>query len=234
MRKVNSAMRKIFKKFSDSDTRADAYTDAYCRLIDRIASDDRLHASFLSAPRGRFIAPEFQDDVAVDAPISIPGGQTNSQPTTVAIMLSELDPRPGDKILDVGFGSGWTTALLAVLTGSEGWVYGIEVRDEAYEFGKSNLTRFRAETRIANFEACLGDGSVGWPEHAPFDRILVSAGAERVPPALKDQLRSGGRMVVPVDQPDGSQSLFILQKQNDGSFHERHIPGFRFVPLVNG
>jgi len=224
-------MNKFLQKFfSDGQPRGDE--DAYRALIERISDDPRLRAAFARAPRAWFLPASRLGDSARDAPIAIPGGQTNSQPTTVALMLRELDPQPGDRILDVGCGSGWTMALLAVLVGSAGRVYGMEVRDVTYEFGKANMARFREETGCDTFEMRQEDGSAGWPEQALFDRILVSAGAQAIPSALIDQLKPGGRMVIPVNEPDGSHTLSILQKQNDGSCTERRMPGFRFVPLL--
>ncbi|MEW6610372.1 MAG: protein-L-isoaspartate O-methyltransferase [Patescibacteria group bacterium] len=212
-------------------------TPVYRELIVRITKggtsmDARLASALQSAPRVWFVPKRFRRDIAVDAPLPIPGGQTNSQPTTVVIMLRELSPALGDRVLDVGFGSGWTTCLLSQLVGNAGRIYGIEVNPDTYAFGVENIEHYLAALSQNNITLLFGDGTKGWREQAPFQRILVSAGAPTVPPDLLSQLADQGRMVIPVDELDGSQSICIIDKQKDGSFSERRLHGFLFVPLI--
>ena len=199
-----------------------------------------------------------REAVDIDAPLPIGFGQTNSQPSTVAFMLELLQPKGKQKILDVGFGSGWTTALLAYIVGEEGRVFGLEIAPELFQFGAANLVgifssyqqgssphphplrdrRGRkgevadAGFRINNIDLFNKSGWEGLPEHAPFDRILVSAGASEVPKALKDQLAIKGKMVIPVDTYGGGQTIKLIEKIGKNNFQENNYPGFVFVPLV--
>jgi protein-L-isoaspartate(D-aspartate) O-methyltransferase len=157
--------------------------------------DPRIDEAFAAVPRADFLPRDQVRSAGVDRALPIGHGQTNSQPTTVRNLLAVLDPRPGDRVLDVGCGSGWTTALLAHLVGPEGEVIGVEVVAELVGFGRANL----AEQDLPWARIEPADPHVlGLPEHAPYDRILVSAEATRVPRALVDQLVEGGRLVVPV------------------------------------
>lgn len=157
--------------------------------------DARIDEAFAAVPRADFLPPEQVRSAGVDRALPIGYGQTNSQPTTVRNLLALLDAQPGDRVLDVGCGSGWTTALLAELVGSGGEVIGVEVVPELVEFGRANLAR--EELPWARIEPADPD-VLGKPEQAPYDRILVSAEASQVPRALVDQLVEGGRLVVPV------------------------------------
>src|SRR3989338_3715869 len=128
-------------------------------------------AAFLRADRKRFVPPEFQKDAYRDAPLPIGKGQTISQPATVAFMFELLQAKPGDRVLDIGFGSGWTAALLSEIVGPGGKVFALEVVPEVYEFGKRNLER----AGYKNVTTLLRSGSIGLPEHAPFERIIAGA-----------------------------------------------------------
>jgi protein-L-isoaspartate(D-aspartate) O-methyltransferase len=157
--------------------------------------DPRIDEAFAAVPRAEFLPPEQARSAGVDQALPIGYGQTNSQPTTVRNLLSVLDPRPGDRVLDVGCGSGWTTALLAHLVGPDGEVIGVEVLPPLVEFGRANLTGEQLPwARIEPAER----GVLGRPAEAPYDRILVSAEATQLPRTLIDQLVEGGRLVVPV------------------------------------
>lgn len=182
--------------------------------------------AFNKIKRKDFVLDEFKDDAEGDFALSIGHGQTISQPLTVAFMMELLNPQKGDRILDVGTGSGWTTALLAEMVGREGKVYGIELLPELKKFGENNVKKYNfiKEGRVEMF---CGDGVKGLKEKAPFDKILVSAMAGKVPTALKNQLKIKGRLVIPVS--DGI-SLFI--KESNESFFEKKHPGFTFVPFV--
>ena len=153
-------------------------------------------------------------------------GQTNSQPTTVRHLLQWLDVSPGQRVLDVGSGSGWTTGLIGHLVGPEGMVVGVEAVPALVEFGRANLAAY--DMPWARIEPAL-PGVLGLPDDAPFDRILVSAEAARVPPELVEQLAPGGLMVVPV-----SGRLCVVRRPSDPDEEaavERH-GYYRFVPLV--
>ncbi len=153
----------------------------------------RVAEAFAAVPRAHHLPLAARRRADDDGPLSIGFGQTNSQPRTVAAMLELLDVRAGQHVLDVGSGSGWTTALLAHLVGPEGSVIGVEIIPELVDFGRSCLPA-GAPARIEQARA----GVLGWPAEAPYDRILVSAEARELPAELVDQLVPDGRMVIPV------------------------------------
>jgi protein-L-isoaspartate(D-aspartate) O-methyltransferase len=186
---------------------------------------DAVGAAFEAVPRAGFLTPAQADRASYDGPIEIGRGQTNSQPSTVEAMLRLLAVEPGQRVLDVGSGSGWTTALLAQLTGPEGRVIGVELEPELVEFGAANLARsgaVGAEIRQAE------RGVLGLPTEGPFDRILVSAEPVTLPQELVDQVADGGRMVIPV----GGTMLLVVRHGDDVEV-TRH-GGYRFVPLRPG
>ncbi len=154
-------------------------------------------------------------------------GQTISQPLTVAFMLEQLQPEAGNKILDIGSGSGWTTALLANILGGRGKVIAIEIVPELKEFGEKNVAKYSfIEKMIAEF-ICT-DGSKGYKKEAPYDKILVSAAVQgEIPQAWKEQLKIGGRIVTPIDS-----SIWTIIKKSETEFEEIEYPGFAFVPLI--
>jgi protein-L-isoaspartate(D-aspartate) O-methyltransferase len=162
------------------------------------------------------------ENAALDAPLPIGFGQTNSQPTTVAMMLDWLDVDPGQKVLDIGSGSGWTTALLAHLVGPKGKVIAVELVPELLEFGRDNAER----AGVKNAEFHEADDGYGWPKSAPYERILVSAAARTLPPELIKQLAPGGRMVIPIHN-----SVWVVKKEDDETIDLVEHPGFAFVPL---
>jgi len=166
-----------------------------------------------------------------NAPIPIGHEQTISQPLTVAFMLELLQPEQGDKILDIGSGSGWQTAMLCQIVGSEGFVYAIEKIPELRDFGRDNVAKYD----FKNVEFICGDGSKGLSSQAPFDKIVAAAavypgdaGAQQIPLAWKEQLKVGGRLVLPV-----GNSIWLLIKKDQNKFEEKEYPGFAFVPLVS-
>jgi len=160
--------------------------------------------------------------------LPIGSGQTISQPLTVAFMLENLQPNPGDKILDVGAGSGWTTALLAFIVRQKngGKVVAVEIIPEVKNFGERNVEKY-GFINEGVVEYILGDGSKGYKNASPYDKILVSASAEGEPEDLKKQLKIGGRMVLPI-----KNSIWLFIKENDKDFQKKDFPGFVFVPLV--
>ena len=184
---------------------------------------DAVSAAFRAVPRAGFLPRGARFRAGFDGPITIGHGHTNSQPRTVEAMLRLLSVRPGDRILDVGSGSGWTTALLAHLTGPEGSVLGVELVPKLAQWGAGNLARTSydwASIRVAT------PGVLGWPESGPYDRILVSADARSLPDELGDQLAEEGKIVVPVR---GTMTLGIRR----GSELETSEHGsYRFVPLL--
>ena len=184
---------------------------------------DRIDQAFEVVDRANFVPKELRDAVDIDAPLPIGYGQTNSQPYTVRLMLEWLDPQPGEKILDVGSGSGWTTALLAHLVGAKGWVYAVERIPELVEFGQDNAER----TGVKNASFFQAGDEFGLPEEAPYDRILVSASADQLPQELIDQLKVGGKMVIPVQH----DILEITKKTKEDLDIKKH-GGFAFVPLL--
>ena len=185
----------------------------------------RLIRAFRNCDRARFVPDGFRENAYADIPLPIGEGQTISQPTTVAIMLELLEPVPGNKILDIGSGSGWTTALLAHAVGADGTVEGTERIGSLVAFGSRNLEN--AGITNGSIEYCPA-GRLGKPE-SRFDRILVSASAVRMPVELIDQLKPGGIMVIPVQE-----SLWKVVKNNDETVELLEYPGFRFVPLIIG
>ncbi len=141
-------------------------------------------------------------------------------------MLELLQPKKGHRILDVGSGSGWTTALLAEIVGQDGYVYAMERIKSLKEFGEENLFKLGYK----NVLFLEGNGAKGWPENAPFDRILVNASAKTIPPALTEQLKAEGKMVIPLDNAYGH--LKLLKKITSTTYEEEVYPGFAFVPFI--
>lgn len=174
-------------------------------------------------PRESFLPDSVADLAEYDTALSIGYGQTNSQPYTVAKMLEWLEVEPGNKILDVGSGSGWTTALLSHLTGKKGKVTAVEIVPDLVEMGRENCQRLR----LKNVSFHQAGQKFGWPKGAPYDRILVSASKSSVPQELIDQLKPGGRMVFP-----NLTSILEIEKDETGQVSQTEHPGFVFVPLV--
>ncbi|HSH06841.1 MAG TPA: protein-L-isoaspartate(D-aspartate) O-methyltransferase [Burkholderiales bacterium] len=160
-------------------------------------------------------------------PLPIGSGQTISQPYIVALSTDLIDPQPQHVVLDVGTGSGYQAAVLAEIVQQ---VYSIEIVDALANSARRALDALG----YRNIEVRTGDGYLGWPAHAPFDGIVVAAAAPRVPQALVEQLRPGGKMVIPVGGEFGVQYLMLITKRADGGFDERRVLPVRFVPLVPG
>lgn len=180
--------------------------------------------AFYKIKRRDFLPSDLVGEESVNAPLPIGHGQTISQPLTVAFMFESLKPGPGQKILDVGSGSGWTTAMLTEIVGPKGKVFAIERVPELKEFGQKNVAKYN----FSNVLFFCQDGSRGLPDYAPFDRIIVAAAAFEVPQALKEQLKVSGRLVIPTD----AQDIRLIERISKDKYKETIYPGFVFVPLI--
>jgi protein-L-isoaspartate(D-aspartate) O-methyltransferase len=185
----------------------------------------RVMAAMAKVPRHRFVPASYGALAYANQPLPIGHGQTISQPYIVALMTELLDPKVGDTVLEIGTGSGYQAAVLAELVAS---VYSIEIIEPV---GK-NAAALLQQLGYANIHTRIGDGYNGWPEHAPFDAIIVTAAAAQVPPALVTQLKPGGRMVIPIGGPGDVQVLHVMVKQADGSISSQRSLLVRFVPLT--
>ena len=196
---------------------------------------EKVYRAMLRVPREEFVPPEYRDMAYEDTPLPIGYGATISAPHMVAYMTELLDPDLGHRVLEVGTGSGYQAAVLAEIVAPseaprEAWghVWSIERVPELAEFARRNLERTGYADRVT---VVVGDGTLGLPEHAPYDRILVTAGAPRVPEPLLEQLASPGRMVIPVgDYLD--QYLVVVEKDEEGRVEMRRDLPVRFVPLI--
>ncbi len=195
-------------------------------IKDNWLKDKKIISAFRNIKRADFCPDSVKGFSEENSPLPIGHGQTISQPLTVAFMLELLSLREGDKVLDIGFGSGWTTALISQIIGERGRVFAIESIPEIYNFGNENISKYSfLEKKIAF--TILGDGKKGYKEEAPFDKILCSAASEEVPEELKKQLAIGGRMVIPI-----RSSIILIKKVSETEFKEEVFEGFSFVPLI--
>jgi protein-L-isoaspartate(D-aspartate) O-methyltransferase len=197
------------------------------RETGRAQLGEAVMAAMRKVPRHRFVIPGHEACAYDNDALQIGEGQTISQPYIVALMTDLLDARSGHVVLEVGTGSGYQAAVLAELVGR---VYTIEVVEP---LGQRAAERFQ-ELGYRNIVARIGDGYAGWPEHAPFDSIVVTAAAAEVPPSLIDQLKPGGRLVIPVGATGEVQQLLVIDKQADGTATRRRMLPVRFVPLTRG
>jgi protein-L-isoaspartate(D-aspartate) O-methyltransferase len=194
------------------------------QLQGRDITDPRVLAAMAKVPRHRFVPEALASRAYDDHPLPIGWGQTISQPYIVALMSQWAEVRPGDKVLEVGTGSGYQAAILAELTNR---VFSVELLPELAAAAGKRL----GEMGYGGVQGRRGDGYQGWPEEAPFDAILVTAGAPEVPRALKEQLQEGGRLVIPVGPPGRGQELLLLRKVKGELKEEKRLPVL-FVPLV--
>ena len=192
----------------------------------RASLSARVMDAIAKVPRHEFVPVADWRNAYANRPLPIGMGQTISQPFIVALMTDLMDVKPGDRVLEIGTGSGYQAALLAELAGS---VYTIEIVEPLAREAAERLKRLG----YRNVETRMGDGYQGWPEHAPFDSIMVTAAPREVPQPLIDQLKSGGRLVVPVGGQLAGQSLLLIEKQPDGRITRRNILAVRFVPLTD-
>lgn len=189
--------------------------------------DDRVMAAMAAVERREFVPPDLEYRAYDNGPLPIGHGQTISQPFIVALMTDLLNPKATDTVLEVGAGSGYQAAILARVVKQ---VYTVEIVAPLAEEAAERLRRLG----YANVAVRCGDGYAGWPEYAPFDGILVAAAAPHIPQPLVDQLKPGGRLVIPLGQPWGAQELLVIEKTADGGLNRRSVLPVAFVPLTGG
>jgi protein-L-isoaspartate(D-aspartate) O-methyltransferase len=214
MTKMNRLMREIEKEVE--------YTFDW---TGRSALSPLVMKAMRETPRGQFVPDSAQEFAYDNGPLSIGYGQTISQPFIVALMTDLLIPRPDSVILEVGTGSGYQAAVLSVLVRQ---VYSIEIVPEL----ASRSARLLASLDYSNVEVRQGDGYFGWPEHAPYDGIIVTAAAPMIPPRLVQQLKPGANLVIPVGETFSHQELMVIQKKASGEIETRNVLSVAFVPLT--
>ncbi|MCF8232518.1 MAG: protein-L-isoaspartate(D-aspartate) O-methyltransferase [Bacteroidales bacterium] len=194
------------------------------QIESRGIKDERVLKVMENTPRHKFVPGRYSKSAYDDSPLPIGKGQTISQPYIVALMTTSLDIQGSEKVLEIGTGSGYQAAILAQLVKE---VYTIEVIEELANMAEGRLKKMGYE----NVHVKWGDGYKGWPDEAPFDRIIVTAAPERIPQALIEQLKPGGKMVLPVG--DTFQLLKVVSKTADGKIKKNTITGVRFVPMIH-
>ena len=228
------ALSMLFSGATACAQPSDAYTADRARLAREIADysrsigerpNPRVISAMRAVPRHLFVPGPLRNMAYLDRPLPIGRDQTISQPSLVALMTHLLRPEEDDLILEVGTGSGYQAAVLSPLVDE---IYTIEIIGELAQEAEQRLDALG----YGNVEVRHGDGYLGWPEHAPFDGIIVTAGADHVPAPLVEQLKPGGRMVIPVGPVEAVQELRVITKQRDGTTTERTIIPVRFVPLT--
>ena len=216
---------KFFKK--DNSKNYQMKLDALINVMQSTGflNDDKVEKAIRNIPRHNFVPDSQKNEAYENSPIPIMKNQTISQPSVVARMTEWLDLREGQKVLEIGSGSGWQSAILANLVGS-GKVFTVERHSELAKFAKQNLEKLG----IKNVEILNGDGSLGLPEKSPFNRIMITAACKKVPEKLLDQLAMDGLLVAPVGE--NIQSLILLKKTHKGIVEIKNQKGYVFVPLV--
>ncbi len=191
-------------------------------------TDVRVLEAIRSLDRSEFVPEKMRSEAGQDSPLPIGHGQTISQPFVVALMTEALNPQPGERVLEIGTGSGYQTAVLSRLCGE---VYTVEVLPALAEPARERLLRLGCR----NVRFLVGDGTAGWPEEAPFDAIIGTAAPEQLPPTLYQQLRPGGRVVLPVGPPQGAQELIrVTRPLGRGEAPQvEKLLGVRFVPMTS-
>lgn len=202
-----------------------AEVSATRHLTGRSALDDRVLETLRQVPRHEFVPDHLRYGAYANHPLPIGYGQTISQPFIVALMTDLVRLRPHDVVLEIGTGSGYQAAILARLVKQ---VYSIEIVEELAVEARQRLRRLGYD----NVEVRLGNGQLGWPQHAPYDAILVAAAATDIPAALIEQLRPGGTLVIPVGAQHAAQDLLVVTKNSNGGIEERNVLPVAFVPLT--
>jgi len=188
--------------------------------------DKRVMEAMRQVPREQFVPPDLKYAAFRNGPLPVGYGQTISQPYIVALMTELLHPEPEYNILEIGTGSGYQTAILSLLCKK---LCTLEVIPQLSKAARQSLH----ELGYRNIELHIGNGYLGWPPAAPYDGIIVTAAADQIPPALLEQLKPGGRLVIPVGQPYGHQELMLVEKDSSGKSHTKDILGVAFVPMVH-
>lgn len=191
----------------------------------RSALDERVMQALGRVPRHKLVPAGDEAAAYLNRPLAIGQGQTISQPFIVGLMTDLLEVQPGEKVLEIGTGSGYQAAVLAELGAR---VYTIEI---VRPLGEEAAARLKA-LGYTSVTTRIGDGYRGWPEEAPFDAIIVTAAARTVPSALVEQLKTGGRLVIPLGESGGAQTLYVMEKQSDGKLTRREVLAVRFVPFT--
>ncbi len=210
-------------------TSADKFQEIRRWMVDtqirsRGVTDEAVLAAMEKVPRHEFVLPQYLNQAYADHPLPIGYGQTISQPYIVAFMTELLDLEKGERVLEIGTGSGYQAAVLAELTDE---VYTVEIIPELAESAAERLKRLGyTQVKVSNH-----DGYYGWEEHAPYDAIIVTCAPDHVPQPLINQLAEGGCMVIPVGPPGGYQSLWLIKKK-DGEIHTENMGGVLFVPML--
>ena len=193
------------------------------QIVMRGVVDERVLTALRKVPREEFVPENVRTESYLDGPLPIGYGQTISQPYVVAFMTEKLQPQRQDRVLEIGTGSGYQAALLGELVTD---VYSIEIVEPLAKTAEATLQRLGYK----NVHVKAGDGYKGWPEHAPFDAIIVTCAPDHVPQPLVDQLKEGGRMIIPVG-PTLAQELYLLEKRN-GQVRQSAVLEVRFVPMT--
>ncbi len=183
----------------------------------------RIIEAFQKIKRADFLPQDLKNLAESNSALPIGFSQTISQSLVVAFMLEQLEPKSGEKILDIGSGSGWTSALLAEIVGNKGKIVALEIIPELAEFGKRNTAKYNLSIQFI-----CEDGSKGYQEEAPYDKILASASGKEIPLSWKKQLKIGGIIVAPI-----RNSIWRIVKKSELKFEETEYPGFVFVPLIS-
>ena len=196
------------------------------RQIRRRGIDDpAVLAAFRQVPREDFVPEAIREFAYEDGPLPIGQGQTISQPYIVALMIDAAEVSPGDRVLEVGAGSGYAAAVISRIAAS---VVGIERQHDLVQIARERVDRLG----YRNVRIVEGDGTLGWPENAPFEAILAAASGKHIPKPLVDQLAPGGRLVMPIGDPGGVQELIKVLKRPDGTTTRESLGRVRFVPLI--
>jgi len=195
------------------------------QIEERGLRDPAVLAAMQTVPREAFVSEQYREYAYDDGPLPILEGQTISQPYVVALMTEMLKLKPGDRVLEIGTGSGYAAAVLSRITVE---VYTVERLESLVYYARKNL----AALGYDNVHVQQGDGTLGWEKHAPYDGIVVAAGGPHVPQALKEQLVIGGRLVLPVGSEQRAQRLVRLTRLNESEFDREDLSHVRFVPLI--